>query len=492
MKDSFFQKVGSNSFKYVPGSIVPGIVGFLSVIILTRLMDSAVYGQYILALTTGNFVISLSAEWLKQSVVRYLPSLNIENHDSLFKEVVNFGLMIIVLALVCFYVFYLILCHSFGVSCNPMAFCVLFYSVVGVFYSIYCSVLQGEFKSGMYSLFQALSSIMKLVAVLLLLSFLPPTADLMVFSLTAGLVISLVPMYRVVGLRLIVFQSSVTIGGENRSIRELFAYGLPLVGWYVCAQILNVGDRFVIEYFLGSSEVGIYSANYSIVYGVTAMVSTPFLLAFSPAIMKSWDRQDKETTIFNLSKATTFYITMAVPFVCFWFFNAEWLTSLLLDRAFQSGYFLMGPVALGAAFWQLSMYGHKTFELSKNTTKMMLALVGCAVFNIVANWVFVPIYGNTAAAWTTFLSYFLYTLIIYMLSKRSVPWKISFPAVMIIISVTSISIMAAATVGSFLGKTWNSFLHSLMTTAVFLAIYGPGLFLFRPDKTILRLSNVEN
>ena len=65
------------------------------------------------------------------------------------------------------------------------------------------------------------------------------------------------------------------------AIYDFLEYGLPLVAWYVSAQILNIGDRYIIKYFLGNVEVGIYSANYSIVYGVTTLLSAPFILAFS-------------------------------------------------------------------------------------------------------------------------------------------------------------------------------------------------------------------
>ena len=85
--------------KYIPGAIIPAVVNFLSIIVLTRIVSTSVYGLFILAITTGNFIVAILSEWSKQATVRYLSSVKHEKDKDLLKQVISFSLILNILLL---------------------------------------------------------------------------------------------------------------------------------------------------------------------------------------------------------------------------------------------------------------------------------------------------------------------------------------------------------------------------------------------------------
>ena len=58
--------------KYVPGQIVPGIVGIVSIPVFTRLFSPGEYGNYVLVMATVG-ALSIIVEWLHVSTIRFYP-----------------------------------------------------------------------------------------------------------------------------------------------------------------------------------------------------------------------------------------------------------------------------------------------------------------------------------------------------------------------------------------------------------------------------------
>ncbi len=59
--------------KYLPAQIAPGIIGFVSIPVVTRLFPPAEYGLYNLAMATVMILTTLLG-WLPMSIIRYYPA----------------------------------------------------------------------------------------------------------------------------------------------------------------------------------------------------------------------------------------------------------------------------------------------------------------------------------------------------------------------------------------------------------------------------------
>ena len=69
--------------KYLPAQIIPGLVGFISIPIITRLFPPDDYGNYSLVLATVMILTTLM-DWLTMSIIRFFPAAQQENQLPFF------------------------------------------------------------------------------------------------------------------------------------------------------------------------------------------------------------------------------------------------------------------------------------------------------------------------------------------------------------------------------------------------------------------------
>jgi len=69
-------------------------------------------------------------------------------------------------------------------------------------------------------------------------------------------------------------------------------YSFPLVLGNLAAWVLSLSDRYILEFFRGSQEVGIYSASYAISEKSIFLLVSLFMLASGPISMNYGRRKE--------------------------------------------------------------------------------------------------------------------------------------------------------------------------------------------------------
>src|SRR5690348_6455620 len=64
----------SHTAIYLLARGLPGLIAFLSIPLFSRLLDPTEYGRYALVIATVNLLNALLFQWLRLSLVRYLPA----------------------------------------------------------------------------------------------------------------------------------------------------------------------------------------------------------------------------------------------------------------------------------------------------------------------------------------------------------------------------------------------------------------------------------
>ena len=73
MTKSYIKIVGKNTISFFPGRLIPSILGFLSVLLFTKILGVEKYGDYSLILATISIFIILSTVWLENTIIRFYP-----------------------------------------------------------------------------------------------------------------------------------------------------------------------------------------------------------------------------------------------------------------------------------------------------------------------------------------------------------------------------------------------------------------------------------
>lgn len=404
--------------RYLPTKIVPAIVGFISVPILTRLFLPDDYGNYALVLATVNIFSILNA-WLSMAIIRFLPLYQRDGRREEFVDTTVQTSLISIIIISSLFSGLAFIFHS-QVETGLMT---MLYIGIGIFAlmslsSILQHFLRAERKVRQYSIFAVWYSVMNLVFGL----FFVKICNLGIQGMLYGLILSYTLAIPFLWLLSVGKPRLFPINISWSMIKAMGKYSLPLVVGNLAGWVLGLSDRYIIKLLRGSEEVGIYSAIYNISQRSITIIISLFLMALFPIIIQAWEREGEEAVREHMRRVTRFFMMVCIPAVVGLSLLARPLIELLLAETYRTGYRIIPLVAAGAFFLGFQQIYSNAFVFYKKTIMIMGSLMVSAVLNIVLNLLFVPRYGYLAAAITTLFSYLVLFFLIAGLSRRYLVW----------------------------------------------------------------------
>jgi O-antigen/teichoic acid export membrane protein len=246
--------------QYFPSMAIPAMVGILALPIITRLFSPADYGNYVLVIATVS-ILSALAGWVSISVVRFYPAYEKEGKTAEFTELIvklTFLSIFVILMISLFILlplkaripenlYYL---FSIGIIVFILTSC----------FNVLLTFLRIKRRIKWYSGFFVWNSITALVFGILFVILFHLGVDGLLWgtALSVGLVLPVLWKIAVGKLR---------IGDKKISLQstvEMAKYSFPLVVGNLAAWILSLSDRYVLEFYRGAHEVGVYSISYQI------------------------------------------------------------------------------------------------------------------------------------------------------------------------------------------------------------------------------------
>lgn len=441
--------LGAKILHYGPGTLIPAILALLSTYIFTRVFTTDDYGRYSVTISVTGLLSALGGQWLQQAVTRFLPGQTDGDNAEAVKSAVALasGLLVVVLVPVVV-IAGVVGTHRLDAKWVPMVWPAAVLVLATLQFSVLLSVLQAQLQASRYSLYQLGAAILRFIVSLGLVLAVYRNAASLVWAGGAGVLVFLPWLWRDAALPAL--QPLWRARKRLLPLVRLFAgYGVPMVGWVLAASFLDVSDRYIIQLFRGSAEVGVYAANYALVAGAVGLISIPVLLAAHPFLMTAWARGDRHATARLLGTIVAWFVVVGCVLVGATLLFARDLARWLLGPDFRAGYRIMPVVLTGVVLWQLGLYVHKPLEFSGQTARMMWYSLVAALANVVANLLLVPLYGYMAAAYTTAGAYALYVVIATAAGRRTLRWTVPWAMVGAAGLAVLIAVAAATIVRSF-------------------------------------------
>jgi O-antigen/teichoic acid export membrane protein len=415
-------KLGRDVLNYFPADFIPAVITVLSVIIFTRIFDPSAYGIYAIAIAATSIIATLLVAWIQQSILRFLPEYDRRGESGRFiRNVMALIFAILLILLPISLGIYVYFSEKFINLRTLYLVCVLLV-ITEVIFRNFITIFQASLSSRRYMKYTILASILKLSLALIYVVLIERNIVGLVLAASIAQFLLFFPMGREIHIG-----KSLRVKGailDRVFLRKFFQYGIPMIGWFLGLQILNIADRFIIQFFRGSHEVGIYSPNYSLVTGGVGLIFGPLILAAHPLIVNAWEKGLGNDIKFLISAISRYFILIAFPLIVYFSIYSKYIISILLGESYREGYIIIPIVIVGVALWNFSLYGQKGLELAKKTGILSLVVIICAVFNIFLNIILVPLYGYLGAAISTLLSYLLNAFLIFRTTKPFIEWEI--------------------------------------------------------------------
>lgn len=182
-------------------------------------------------------------------------------------------------------------------------------------------------------------------------------------------------------------------------------FNLPLIPHYLSMYVLSSSDRIMITKLVGSDQTAIYNVAYTVA-SIMLIFWNSVDAAYAPWIYQHMDENNIEPIKKRGNQVMIFFGGVTIFFSLF----APEIIRILAPESYYLGIYVVPAVAAGVFFTACySLYMRIELFLKKNKS-ITVATIFTAVLNVVLNYIFIPIYGFTAAGYTTLACYALLAL----------------------------------------------------------------------------------
>jgi O-antigen/teichoic acid export membrane protein len=405
---------------YLPGQALPALASFITVPIYTHLFSPDQYGNYALAAAAADFLLLGTAVGFGQAAVRFFSAYKLKSSLSSYFSVLfaSVGLITLVAAVASAGIL-LILGSLIPTDLYPLLWAALALFVVNACVSTLMDVLRGQEKSRWYTVIMIVQSFGGIIfGLILVLAFKMGIVGL-IWGQTLGILLPIVPLVWLTTRSVPIHPASL-----NRSdFKQLWAFALPFTIGNIAFWSLNLSDRYFVEMFRGSYEVGLYSIANKISWRSVQLLVHLFFLVPAPMISRLWEERGRQAAEEALTTFTRMYILMIIPAVVGLTAVAAPLMRLLADKAYFAGYPAIWLVAIGSMALGLSDLGSSGSLVANRTSLIARNQIMAAVFNLILNLILIPILGFMGAALSTAISFLLLAGLQAISSKSFLTWR---------------------------------------------------------------------
>lgn len=444
-------KVTKDIIGYIPATFLPPMITFLGVVYFSRTLGPTLFGKYILVLVTTQMLAFILQGWISHDIFRFhadktlLPTVEARaayrtNLTLIF--LVTLGLGVGILAVI----FRLL---SLSPLLPWLAVGAMTLASAGLF-----SVLKMVRRATMDIVnLNKLSLLGTIVSVGMGSGYLAlHGSDLLgLFAFLAagklGVMAFFIPWKSVLG----------TLSRAARiswpMLRTFAIYGFPLSLAAIGHQVMSISDRYFIEYYRGTANVGIYSAAYELFFKAFSIGFVFIGTAVMPHMIRSFDAGRREEAARLYKKAGYLLLLFLAPTTGFAIIYGKQLLDFVFGEAYSGvPVSVIQLVTLSAFFWVMTTYQYHILMLVKKTQYNALSSLVAALLNLIGNALLIHRYGIVGAAMSTAISYTVLAIMIQLLAKRSFEFvPLAMPTIFLFLGLGIMGAWAANFLTSSLG-----------------------------------------
>lgn len=459
--------------QYFPALLIPAIISLFAIPIITRLFPPDTYGKYTLTIVTLSYLQAFSISAISLSIVRFFPIYQQKKETSKFK--LNLIIQTLILSVLISALFLLVLSflspHISQDISYLMRVGILLFISTG-FVSVLNTLLRSQFRAGWYTFSNIwISAVGTGLGLILVIIFHFGIDGLLWGTIIAAA--SAIAIIWGISIGKIKFEKSAL---SLKPAFEMAAYGFPLVPIGISSLLLSNCDRYIIQLFRGSFEVGVYSAGYTAAQSCIIPISALITLAAGPISIHLWETKGEGPTSEFLNRVTRYYLMLAIPAAMGLTVLCKPIIAILTGASYHESYRVVPWVAFGLLLLGLQQWFQSALMYHKKTKVALLYFIPTALLNIVLNFILVPIYGYMAAAITTLVCYIILLALGIIISRRFLIWE--FP-IKSLLRITVASLIMSGLVFGLSYAIKFSLLSLLLLVCLGVISYGVVLFFIR-------------
>lgn len=193
---------------------------------------------------------------------------------------------------------------------------------------------------------------------------------------------------------------------DYQQLRSLLNYGVPLIFGGLAFWGLTATDKILLKWFSTFEQLGVYSVAVSFAAAATILQSV-FSTVWAPTVYKWAAANEGLEKIHKVNR----YVLLAVVFLFCLAGLFSWLVTLILPDSYAGVQWIVIPCLGYPLLYTLSETTVVGIGITRRSGFAMLAAVIAFVFNAVAGWFLIPVYGAAGAAISTCLAFTIFFIL---------------------------------------------------------------------------------
>lgn len=412
---SLLKRTTSQAFQYAGFIAINLVVSFIAFPIMTRIFTVEEYGQLALFNAVLAILIPFAKCGMTTAVIKdYAQVVNAEEKSVLFTS----SLGGVVLCSFCTFIAY------YSITLFAKQYVAL---SVDYFLLIVAVILLSRTVLNLFASFFRAEEKVFLLGIISLAS----RSGVMIVSIAACVLLKKGLYGYLLGL--VVFEALTALGltlyfqrkGElnvkrisPQQLKKLYMYGFPLIFFEVSSLLNDYADRFFIQYFLDSVQLGVYSVGYNISTYIQGFITGPLWMTIFPIYTKLWESEGREKTANYLEVLLKYYLCLAVLIVCGVLSVSEEFIVVFATKKYLYAAQIVPMVTASILIYGTYHITGAGFFLLKKTKIVASYTMFCALLHAALNICLIPTYQIQGAVVSAMISYTVLTAMITLHANR--------------------------------------------------------------------------
>lgn len=373
-------------------------LSFLLLPVVTRFLDPVAYGEYALALSVSGLVGMFASGWIRNVGLRLYYDAGARGTTRGFY--LGTALAQAVLAAL-LYSGLLIVLKLTGFL--PASFTVLLAAggvlFIGDQYGYAVTLLRAEERSTAFTVAEISSGLVRFLATLAGLYAGFVRAELLFLAMAGAYLLGALYAVPVLWRRL---EGPLRI--DRSGLSETLRAGPAALPFSVAAWLDNLASRLILQGFLGTAVVGVFSVGYSIGERLVGSLTQAVFMMAWPSVLNAWREGGGTAARAALLEAQRIYAYLTIGPVMFLVVSSADVTRLLAGPEYREAAAVVPLVAAAMWFRGLSSYLNRHLELEKRFAHLSGVALGGALLNVSLSLALAPGFGMVGVATATVIS----------------------------------------------------------------------------------------
>lgn len=400
-----------HSMIYFIGKILPAIISIVSLMIYTRLVSPEIYGTFSLVITIAGLINILFFQWIRSSLIRFYNDKN--SYKNFYGTIIISQICVYIFVSAIFILLYYIYKPTFLDRKMLIAYLiiVLFLSVFELMSVYFRTILKPR-------LVVSVNILRNLITLLFSVFFIVLGIDFygLVVGIIFGFMFGIIIFSRKLNSNKL---KAYNLNSDKESLKKFLIYGLPITFSFALSVAMQNIDKIMISIILGVKENGSYAVSYDISYNTIFMILMSISLAGFPLVLKTLKEKGMLEAENKFKEYIEILLVVSLPVTIGFLIIAEDFLNLLIGDSYIISYHLIFFIVLASYLQGIkSFWFDQILQISGKTKAFFIPTLVALLLNIILNYILLNRLGVEGAAFSTFVSFFIATLISYRYSRK--------------------------------------------------------------------------